>query len=137
MSVQPALAPIADAWGSFRDVAHVGHISNDGDYDHAIRITDALVEDGAMDGSHPQHSLFMLLADLIYAYDERQYPLPTIGGTDVLRFLMEQHNLTQSELPEIGRQSVVSEILSGRRRLTVDHIANLSRRFGIDPSAFF
>jgi HTH-type transcriptional regulator/antitoxin HigA len=50
---------------------------------------------------------------------------------------MEQHGLKQNQLPEIGAQSVVSDILSGKRELTVNHIRGLSRRFGIDPSAFF
>jgi HTH-type transcriptional regulator/antitoxin HigA len=60
-----------------------------------------------------------------------------VQGVQVLRFLMDQHGLKQSQLPEIGRQSVVSEILAGKRSLTVDHIRNLSARFGINPNAFF
>jgi len=55
----------------------------------------------------------------------------------VLRFLMDQHGLKQTQIPEIGAQSVVSEILSGKRSLTVDHIRNLTERFGISPNSFF
>ena len=43
-------------------------------------------------------------------------------GPEVLRSLMEAHGLTQSELPEIGSQGVVSEILSGERELNIHHI---------------
>jgi HTH-type transcriptional regulator/antitoxin HigA len=48
----------------------VHHIANAEDYDNATRIADALLEEGAMDASHPQHSLFMTICDLIYAYDQ-------------------------------------------------------------------
>jgi HTH-type transcriptional regulator/antitoxin HigA len=49
---------------------------------------------------------------------------------------MEEHGLTQKDLPEIGSQGVVSEILVGRRRLNVRQIQALAARFGIDPGAF-
>jgi HTH-type transcriptional regulator/antitoxin HigA len=60
-----------------------------------------------------------------------------VRGVDVVRFLMDQHHLTQNQLPEIGRQSVVSEILAGKRSLTVEHIRNLSERFSVNPGVFF
>ena len=54
----------------------------------------------------------------------------------MLRFFMEEHNLRQSELPEIGSQGVVSEILRGKRELNVRQIRALSERFGVSPSVF-
>jgi HTH-type transcriptional regulator/antitoxin HigA len=54
----------------------------------------------------------------------------------MLRFLMDQHGLTQSDLPEIGSQGVVSEILSGKRELNVRQIRALTERFGIGADAF-
>jgi len=44
--------------------------------------------------------------------------------------------LTQKDLPEIGAQSVVSAVLSGKRRLNVRQIARLSARFGLRADAF-
>ncbi len=49
---------------------------------------------------------------------------------------MEEHGLTQKDLPEIGSQGVVSELLAGRRRLIVRQIQALAARFGVDPGAF-
>lgn len=49
---------------------------------------------------------------------------------------MQEHNLGQSDLPEIGSQSLVSKILSGERHLTTDHIKKLSGRFGVSPVVF-
>jgi HTH-type transcriptional regulator/antitoxin HigA len=137
MSAQLAIVPITSAWDNFRGIAHIGHITNERDYEEATRVADELVDAGAMDEKHPSHSLFMTISDLVYAYDQRHYPEPKVDGTQVLRFLMKQHDLKQNQLPEIGRQSVVSEILAGKRNLTVEHIRNLSDRFNISPAAFF
>jgi HTH-type transcriptional regulator / antitoxin HigA len=49
---------------------------------------------------------------------------------------MEEHGLKQADLPEVGSQGVVSEILSGRRELNLRQIQALAGRFGVDPSAF-
>jgi HTH-type transcriptional regulator/antitoxin HigA len=49
---------------------------------------------------------------------------------------MEEHGLDQNHLPEIGSQSLVSKILNGERKLTVEHIKYLSKRFGVSPSVF-
>ena len=51
--------------------------------------------------------------------------------------MMKEHGVTQSDLPELGSQGVVSEILHGRRELNTRHIKALSKRFGISPAAFF
>ena len=58
------------------------------------------------------------------------------SGAEVLRFLMEEHGLTQSDLPEVGSQDVVSEILSGKRELNVRQIRALAERFGVSSSVF-
>lgn len=137
MNAQPAIGPVANAWDAFRSTVHIGHIADEQDYEEATRVADELFAIGAMEKKHPNHSLFMTISDLIYAYDQRHYPTSKVQGMDVLRFLLDQHELTQSQLPEIGGQSVVSEILSGKRSLTVDHIRKLSARFGISPAAFF
>lgn len=49
---------------------------------------------------------------------------------------MEEHGLTQSDLPEVGSQGVVSELLSGKRELNVRQIRALARRFDVSPAAF-
>jgi HTH-type transcriptional regulator/antitoxin HigA len=49
---------------------------------------------------------------------------------------MEEHKLARSDLPEIGSQGVLSEILSGKRDLNVRQIAQLAARFGVSPTLF-
>lgn len=62
---------------------------------------------------------------------------PPVSGVDVLRHLMEEHNLTQAELaPLFGGRSAISEVLAGKRRLNLTHITRLSERFGLPADAF-
>jgi HTH-type transcriptional regulator/antitoxin HigA len=49
---------------------------------------------------------------------------------------MEEHDLKQSDLPEIGSQGVISEILSGKRQFSVRQIKLLSKRFNVSPAVF-
>lgn len=59
------------------------------------------------------------------------------NGVALLRVLIDQHNLTLSDFEdEIGKKSMVSLILSGKRSLTLEHIRKLSTRFGISPARF-
>jgi len=76
------------------------------------------------------------LSVLIEAYDQDHHALPEASGIDVLRFLMEENGLTQKDLPEVGSQGVVCEVLAVRRRLNVRQIQALAARFGVEAGAF-
>jgi HTH-type transcriptional regulator/antitoxin HigA len=49
---------------------------------------------------------------------------------------MEQHGLRQVDLPEIGSQGVVSEVLAGKRDLNIRQVRALAKRFGVSTSTF-
>lgn len=49
---------------------------------------------------------------------------------------MDQHGVKQSELPEIGSQGVVSEILAGKRELNIRQVRALALRFGVTAATF-
>ena len=70
--------------------------------------------------------------------NKRWLPEPIKGGTPaaLLATLMDEHDLNQSELPEVGSQGVVSEILNGKRDLNLRQISALSKRFGIPQRLF-
>jgi len=42
------------------------------------------------------------LGELIHVYEEEYYPMTDASGLDVIRLLMQEHLLTQADLPEIG-----------------------------------
>lgn len=79
-----------------------------------------------------------LLTLLIERYEEERYAVPAASAADVLRFLLARHGLKQRDIAtELGGESVVSEVLSGRRKLNAAHIEQLSKRFHVSPAVFF
>ncbi len=111
-------------------------IHNEQDYDKAVSAMNQLLDAGAADESHPLANLANTLSALIGDYDQQHYPQQSIAPENMLRFLMQQHQLTQSELPEVGTQGVISEILSGKRELNLRQIKSLSKRFNVPIRAF-
>lgn len=110
-------------------------IRTEREYDAAVERLNALVDEIGDSPRHPRYRLIETLSVLIEAYDRERHSLPEASGVEVLRFLMQEHGLTQKDLPEIGSQGVVSEVLAGRRRLNVRQIQALAARFGVDPGA--
>ncbi|TPW21788.1 MAG: transcriptional regulator [Elusimicrobia bacterium] len=79
-----------------------------------------------------------LVAPQVAAYEKRTEKSEGADGVAVLEFLMAQHGLTQADLAaDLGGQSVVSDLLNGKRMLNVEQISRLSARFGISPASFF
>jgi HTH-type transcriptional regulator/antitoxin HigA len=79
-----------------------------------------------------------VLTLLVEAYEEEHYPIRSASPVEVLKELMDANNLRQKDLaPMLGSESVVSEVLSGKRELNKHHIEKLSRRFGVSPAVFF
>ena len=79
-----------------------------------------------------------LLTVLIEAYEDERYPIRAASPVEVLAELMEANNLKQKDLaPLLGSESVVSEVLRGKRELNKHHIQRLSERFNVSPAVFF
>lgn len=112
-------------------------IRMEAEYDKAVSALNQLLDVGAGDETHPLADLVATLGEIIGDYDDVHYPNGDVTPSAMLRFLMEQHNLTQSDLPEVGTQGVVSEILRGIRDLNIRQIKAISARFSINPAAFF
>jgi HTH-type transcriptional regulator / antitoxin HigA len=79
-----------------------------------------------------------LLTLLVEDYEEKHFPVRSASPVDVLTELMTANNLKQKDLaPLLGSESIVSEILSGKRELNKRHIERLSRKFKVSPELFF
>lgn len=109
---------------------------NEADYDALVTALDELLDLVGEDESNPLMSLVDILSDWIEAYDQAHRPMPIASGVDVLRAMMREHGLSQSDLPGLGTQSVVSEILSGKRKLNLRQIKWLAERFGVSVETF-
>ena len=114
--------------GRLRDYAH---------YDQLLASVDDVFEKLGLDDQHPIFTLVNLVAERIREYEDRQHPWPdSATPAGCLAFLMESHGLNQKDLPEVGTQSVVSEILSGKRQINLRQAAALARRFGVPMEIF-
>ena len=79
-----------------------------------------------------------VLMTLIEAYEEEHHSIPDAGPVEVLRTLMDAHDLRQKDLvPIFGTESIVSEVLHKKRGLNKTHIQKLSKRFHVSPAVFF
>lgn len=77
---------------------------------------------------------FELLTLLIEQYEKSHYPVMPVDPISAIKFRMEEKGLKQIDLaPYFGTKSRVSEVLSGKRPLTVSMIKSLSIGLGIAP----
>ena len=106
------------------------------DYELAVDRLNLLVNEVGTDEQHPLYDLLDVLGTVVHAYEEQHYPLPICSGAEILRFLMEEHGLTASDLPELGSPDRVSDILAGKRELDVGQIRTLAKRFHVSPAVF-
>jgi HTH-type transcriptional regulator/antitoxin HigA len=71
-------------------------------------------------------------ARLIEAYERARWPRIRPALPDLLAFLMDQHGMSRADLvPLLGTPSRVSEVLSGKRELSMTMVKRLRERFHI------
>ena len=121
-------------------VPFLGDSASESDYREALALVDNLIEN---DDENP---LIDFLASKIANYEDNSERFAEFNkavaempvGVALLRTLIDQHKLSYADLKEeIGSKSLVSQILSGQRSLTIAHIKALSARFGVKPEWFF
>ena len=112
---------------------HVIH--NDEELDE---YTNALFRLTALENpSRAEQEAIELLSLLIERYEETSYPIPKTDAVSVVRFLLEHQDLTQRDLvPEFGSESAVSMFLAGQRKLTLEQVRKLSKRFKLPADVF-
>jgi HTH-type transcriptional regulator/antitoxin HigA len=88
--------------------------------------------------SRAEEEAVELMTLLIERYESEHFPITDVEPVDVLRFLLESNGLSQRDISsELGSEATVSLVISGKRQLTREHIARLSRRFRVSPAVFF
>ncbi|MBI5197342.1 MAG: transcriptional regulator [Nitrospirae bacterium] len=115
----------------------LGVLRTEAEYKKAVAVLDEILDEVGEDEDHPLADLAEALGLFIHAYEETHLTeIPEVSGSEALKTLMEAHGMGQSDLPEVGSQGVVSEILSGKRELNVRQIGRLAKRFGVSPAVF-
>lgn len=119
-----------------RTLVPLGTLRTRKDYARAVEMLDAILDEIGEDEKHPMAELVDALSVFIEKYETEHVRIPAAKPAAVLRFLMREHSLRQSDLPEIGSQGVVSEVLAGKRELNARQIKRLARRFNVSPAVF-
>ena len=130
------LKHLLPAWEKFSALSGIAPIRDDAHYHRMSALLDALLEEAQGAEQHPAMALVEIVGDLIADYEAEQDPLRDASGLEALAFLMAQHGLRQGDLPEIGSQGVVSEVLAGKRELNIRQVRALAERFGVSASTF-
>jgi len=109
-------------------------------YSKAIEVVLEALENDELSGNAKDaaEEFIRIVAPVVEEYERQHFPMTRATPPEILRFLMDQHHLGQKDLAsDLGGQSVVSEILRGKRKLNVEQIQKLSARFRVSPAVFF
>ena len=84
-----------------------------------------------------EDKLMELLVAIVEKYESERFEIPAAEPSEVLAFLIEDRGLRPADLAEvIGSRGYVSDILSGRRRISADKARALGEYFEVDPGVF-
>jgi len=117
-------------------------IKSEEDYDAALSRIEQLMD--AKSGTTEMDELELLTA-LVEMYEERHFPINPPDPIDAIKFRMDQLGLAQKDMvPFLGTKGKVSEVLNGKRTLTLAMMRSLNKGLGIsaevllnDPGADF
>jgi HTH-type transcriptional regulator/antitoxin HigA len=120
-------------------------VEDENSHKKALAAVNQLWELTRDDELDPYGALLLLLADAIDKYEsldpglnsfiEKSKAMP--ADIAMLSILIDQHELSDSDLPEIGDSSIVVQVLNGESILSRSAIDGLALRFGISGGRFF
>jgi HTH-type transcriptional regulator / antitoxin HigA len=110
-------------------------ISSTDELEATQAVIDRLLDSPKLD---PEETDYLnLLGMLVHEYEEKHVPIPDLQGVDLLKALIEELDLKQKDLvPIFKTELIVSAVLSGQRRFTVEHIEKLAAFFHVSPALF-
>lgn len=136
-----AIEKVLNKWEQLDKVAHdyLVPIQTESQYKAAMELLEVVWERVGENPQSPYGSLFTLLTERINAYENQTSPIPDAPAHQVLAFLMEQKGSSQSALADATGiyQSNLSQILRGKRKLTLEQIRTLADFFKVERSMFF
>ncbi len=107
------------------------------DYRALVASLDAILDAGGANEAHPLASLAAMLGEWVAVWEREHVPMPeAMTAAEALAYFMARDGLRQSDLPEIGNQAKVSEMLSGKREINLRQAKALAERFGLPLDIF-
>lgn len=106
------------------------------DYDNTMEMINALAGHTLTDD---QELYLDTLSTLVEAYEDDHHAIKTknLSPTEALAFLMEEHNLTATDIGHLlGERTLGSKLLRGQRKIGLKYAKLLAKKFAVDVSAF-
>jgi HTH-type transcriptional regulator / antitoxin HigA len=132
----PDTNALLQAWIPFKTLAGVTSVHTEDDYEQAQKLLSVLIDEIRDDENHPLIDFVDYLAEQIKAYEDDNFTIPTSEPCEILKFLMDQHNLNQTDLSDCIAQSHISAILAGRRSISKETAKKLAKRFNVRADLF-
>ena len=111
--------------------------TNEAEYRVLVESLDAILDAGGADQAHPLAGMAVLVGELVSAWERTHVPMPeAMSAAETLRFFMQRDGLRQSDLPEVGNQAKVSELLNGARKINMRQALALAARFKVAMELF-
>ena len=88
--------------------------------------------------SSAESEMLELLSMLVEQYESREHPTPQVSATDMLKHLIESRGITNATLAletSVPR-SIVTDILAGRRRISLGNVRKFADYFRVPPGVF-
>ena len=127
---------IMQEYRRLRAMVPLGNLRTKKEYERAVEMLDAILDEIGANEKDPMADLADAIGVFVERYESEHLALPAGKPSDVLKFLMKEHGLRQSDLPEVGTQGVVSQVLAGKRELNMRQIRKLADRFGVSAAVF-
>jgi len=114
-------------------------ISNEDEFERMTEEINRLMTKGIKQDklSPEEEKLLELLAILVENYEDEHFPMPEVAPNEILRFLMEQNDLKQSDLLHIfGSSGIASEVVNGKRSISKAQAKKLAEFFKVSVELF-
>ncbi len=110
-------------------------IKDDKDLDKRMALIDELYSHADSE-EHAAAKFAEIIAARIHEYESETVLIPAVTQAEALSYLMKEKGVRQRELSDIAAQSIISEILNEKRKMTVKHVKQFSEYFNV-PVEYF
>jgi HTH-type transcriptional regulator / antitoxin HigA len=131
---------ITKQWARVADTINITRPQNQAEFEQLLELIDHITD--IVDD--PENNPYSALLDLAFAYanhwEEAHHKnlIPDASPAEMLHFLMEQRGVKQVDLDRIGvaDQALISNILSGKRKISIALAKRLAAYFGVSSELF-
>lgn len=112
-------------------------IQSEDEYEIMLANIDELMNKGEDKLLPEEERLLETLAILVESYEDEHYPMPEVSPNEVLKFLIDENNLKQSDLLHIfGSSGIASEVVNGKRSISKAQAKKLAEYFKVSVELF-